>query len=839
MSEKKYTPMIQQYLEVKNNLQDCIVFYRLGDFYEMFFEDAKIASNELDLVLTGRNAGVEEKIPMCGIPFHASSGYIQRLTQKGYKVAIVEQLEDATAGKIVKRDVVKIVTPGTIMDEVSNEKENVYLAAVCDCKYAFSISYCEMTCGEIISNSITRSKEELQKALLSMNVREVVVESNFDKKYLKVIQNIMNVTVSFEDDKQLKKEYVSLVEHIEDEKVIQSFALLSNYLHTTQKRSMAHLSKVELIQKDTCLQMDYSTKQNLELVSAIRQQSKSQTLWDFLDHTRTSMGSRMLKKWILYPLIDRKKIEERLDIIDFFNENFIMKDELKEYLGNVFDLERLCARVAYGSATPRDILRLVSTLKYAPIIMQLVNQCSATTMFQDVDCCQQLYIQIADIIEENPPVNVKDGGVFKEGYHAQLDEYRTLSQSGKQFILELEARERERTGVGSLKVSYNRIFGYYIEVRKGNLDKIQEAFGYERKQTLANAERFVTKELKQKEDEILHAQERMVRLEVQLYSELLEQIKAFVQPLHELSKVLASVDALYALSEVSAQANYVRPVFDEVLKVRVEEARHPILEKMMKQSTYVSNSLIMDEQDQVFIITGPNMGGKSTYMRQVALLVIMAQIGCYVPAKKASMPIFDKIFTRIGASDDIMSGQSTFMVEMMEANYALQNASDRSLILFDEIGRGTSTYDGMSLAQAMIEYIHEKTNAKTLFSTHYHELTILADKNEGIKNIHVEVEEEDDHVTFLYRMMEGKADKSYGINVAKLAKLPLPLLARAKQILNHIQQDEIDLDIEKIAFEQEEEQKENREILDKLQTIDVNAMTPMEALLFLSELKKG
>lgn len=839
MSEKKYTPMMMQYLEVKKDLQDCIVFYRLGDFYEMFFEDATTASSELDLVLTGRNAGVEERIPMCGIPYHAATGYIQRLTQKGYKVAIVEQLEDAQAGKIVKRDVVKIVTPGTIMEEVSDEKDSVYIASIVDYQYGFAITYCEMTCGEISARCIEHKKEELQKALLSLNVKEVVVQANFDARYRKVMEDLGRVTISHYEDKEMKKEYARLVEEVEDHRILESFALLTNYLNHTQKRSMAHLGKLELLEENQCLQMDFSTKQNLELVTTLRTSSKSQTLWGFLDKAKSAMGSRMLKKWILYPLIDKDEINKRLDAIEYLNFNFIMKDELKEYLSNVYDLERLSAKIAYGSATPRDILRLVSSLKYAPMIVDIFKGCKALEVYHNVDTCRALYSKIEDIIIENPPMNLKEGGVFKDGYHEELDACRKLKDSGRDFILALEARERERTGVSSLKVGYNRIFGYYIEVRKANVDKIKEEFGYERKQTLANAERFVTVELKEQEDAILHAQERAIRLESELYQNLLNEMKVYLPKLHELAKVLASMDALYALSVISSGKNYVRPCFHETQTLSVVDARHPILDDMMKVKGYVANSLEMKEDDQIMIITGPNMGGKSTYMRQTALLVIMAQIGCFVPAQKAGMPIFDKIFTRIGASDDIMSGQSTFMVEMIEANYALQNASDRSLILFDEIGRGTSTYDGMSLAQSMLEYIHENTKAKTLFSTHYHELTSLEERYEGIKNLHVEVEEKDDTVTFLYKIKAGKADKSYGINVARLAKLPEHVLYRAQQILNHIQKEELDLDVAHDAqvLPIVQVDPKHEEVVQLLESVDENLMTPMSALQFISELK--
>ncbi|MFV0381574.1 MAG: DNA mismatch repair protein MutS [Breznakia sp.] len=837
MSEKTYTPMMMQYLEVKKNLQECIVFYRLGDFYEMFFEDAKIASKELDLVLTGRNGGVKEKVAMCGIPYHAASGYITRLTQKGYKVAIVEQLEEASAGKIVKRDVVKIVTPGTIMDEQSDETTTNYIASIYDFKYGLALIFCEMTCGELRAKNIERSTQSLQKTLLSMNIREVVVASDFDKTFLEAIEELAVITVSKEDNQVVKQAYVGLLVNIDDVHIHTSFAIMSNYLEHTQKRHMSHLSNVELIQEEAFLQMDYATKQNLELINPIRMHSKSETLWRFLDHTKTSMGSRLLKKWILYPLLQQEEIEKRLQAIDFLNTNFILKDELKECLGHVYDLERLSAKIAYGSANPRDLLRLHSTLQYAPRIIELFKGCNTYNELQSIDVCQDVYTMLDGIFVEEPPIQVKDGGIFKQGYNQELDEVVHIKNTGKKFILELETKEKQRTGVNSLKIGYNRVFGYYIEVRSGNIAKIKPEFGYERKQTLANAERYITAELKAKEDMILHAQEKAIRLEGELYHALLEDVKGHLPKLHALAKALACVDVLYSLSAVSAKQGYVRPHFNHTQVVDIVEARHPILDEMMKEKRYVANSLKMGVEDQIMIITGPNMGGKSTYMRQLALLVIMAQMGCYIPAEKASLPIFDRIFTRIGASDDIMSGHSTFMVEMMEANYALRNASDNSLILFDEIGRGTSTYDGMSLAYAMLEYIHEHSKAKTLFSTHYHELTALEDRYRGIKNLSVRVEEEQNEVIFLYKIVAGKADKSYGVNVARLAKLPDEVLNRAAQILDSVEKKDTALYVEKKPFIVKEDPVAKAK-MELLKQADVNAMTPIEALNFLNELKK-
>ena len=834
-----YTPMMKHYLELKEQHEDAIIFYRLGDFYEMFFEDAKTASSELDLVLTGRNAGVEERVPMCGIPHHAAKGYIQRLIQKGYKVAIVEQLEDPALAKgLVKRDVIKIVTPGTIMDEVSDEKTTVYIASLHDFQFGLAVILCEMTTGELRAQLIDKHVMAIQKVLLGNNVREIVIQEKFDKKIVKMIEEMQTITVSYHNDNALKEEYRHLLNGIEDDRVETAFGVLTNYLDETQKRNMAHLNAVEMVYENDFLQMDFSTKQNLELTSSLRSNSRSQTLWSFLDKCRSSMGSRLLKKWIEYPLVDTAMINRRLDAVEYLNDNFITKDELREHLGFVYDMERLSARVAYGSANPRDILRLIKTLEHTPQIFELFHDCSAYEEFQSINPCRELYDMIEGAIIDNPPLTLKDGGVFVEGYNEELDQVREIGKNGKNWILELENKERERTGVKSLKIGYNRVFRYYIEVTKTNLDSIKDEFGYVRKQTLTNAERFITQELKDKEDAIVHAQERSIRLEAELFNNLLNQIKVYLPKLHDLSHALATIDALYALAEISSENGYTRPQFHTGHSIHMKEARHPILDRMMKTTRYVSNDLEMGEDNDILMITGPNMGGKSTYMRQTVLLVIMAQIGCFVPAKKAEMPIFDQIFTRIGASDDIMSGQSTFMVEMIEANNALQNATANSLILFDEIGRGTSTYDGMALAQAMIEYIMRNIKAKTLFSTHYHELTEMAEKNAGIRNVHVDVHEEDDKVTFLYRVLDGKADKSYGINVARLAHLPSSVLERAKQILDNLELQPNMVKEVKPPLVIEKENPQHMQIINQVKQVDVNKMTPMEAMQFLYELKE-
>ncbi|WP_075877622.1 DNA mismatch repair protein MutS [Merdibacter massiliensis] len=839
MTEKnKFTPMMQHYLQIKKENPDAIIFYRLGDFYEMFFDDAKTASLELDLVLTGRNAGIEEKVPMCGVPHHAANSYIQRLIQKGYKVAIVEQVEDPALAKgLVQREVIRIVTPGTIMDENSDEKNTNYIASLYDFQYGICVVLCEMTTGEMKAQLIDKSVIALQKVLLLNNVKEIVVEHYFDKRLRNMIEEMQTITISAMNQDQVKEEYEHLLIHVNDQKVRHTFGLLMNYLDETQKRSMTHLQPIEMIYEQEFLQMDYATKKNLELTSSLHGNGKQMTLWNFMDHCMSAMGSRLLKKWIEYPLIQPEQIKKRQTAVKYLNDDFMIRDELKEHLRYVYDLERLGARVAYGSASPRDILRLIKTLEHAPVIFDIFKDCPSYPEYKTIDTCMALHDLIDGAIVEEPPLTIKDGGVFVDGYNERLDELRKVSRDGKSWILELEAKERERTGVKSLKIGYNRVFGYYIEVRKGNLAAIKPEFGYVRKQTLANAERYITEELKEKEDTILHAQEEKIRLEAELFTDLLNQIKVYLPKLHDLANALATIDVFYSLAQLASEHGYICPQFHKGHQIEIIEGKHPILESMMKKKRYVSNDLKMDEQQTISIITGPNMGGKSTFMRQNALLVIMAQIGSFVPAKSALLPVFDQIFTRIGASDDILSGKSTFMVEMMEANHALQHATENSLILFDEIGRGTSTYDGMALAQAMIEYIDEYLHAKTLFSTHYHELTQLGEESPTIHNLHVEVHEEQEEVTFLYRMIEGKADKSYGINVARLAKLPEIVLERAKQILEglELQGDAGIYQPQMMVVEKEDPQM--KEIADLIDMIDVNSMTPLDALNFLCELK--
>lgn len=833
---EKYTPMIQQYLEVKKGYTDALLFYRLGDFYEMFFEDAKIASSELDLVLTGRNGGVEEKIPMCGVPHHAVKSYIQRLVQRGYKVAIVEQLESPQEAQgIVKRDVIQVVTPGTIMEDNGDEKSSVYLASIVDYQYEFALIMVEMSTGETWLKKIDHQWITLSQTILKNNIREVVVRSDFNEKGIKMLRELGRVVISYCDETEILSQYQALCETIEDQSGQEAYGMMTHYLETTQKKMVGHLQVVEVEKEDEIVYMDFSTQQNLELINPLRSQSKTETLWSFMDRCQSAMGSRLLKKWIEKPLITEKYINKRLDQVEFLVTNFMIRQELKELLSNMYDMQRLIARVAMGSANATDCIRLQKTLVVAPKIIELLED-ELFKEIKKVDVLSELRDELQDAFVENPPLGTKEGKMFRDGYNQKLDEARKIQKSGKNWILECEAKEKERTGIKTLKIGYNRVFGYFIEISKGAISQIKEEYGYVRKQTLTNCERYITSELKEQEDAILHAEERAIQIEYELFQSLLEKIRGGLPKVQKLALTLSQVDCLYALSVLSAEQGYIRPQFTKG-DVRIEKGRHPILDAMMKEKVYVANDLHMNAKREVLVITGPNMGGKSTYMRQIALIVIMAQIGCFVPCSVCEVPIFDKIFTRIGASDDILSGQSTFMVEMTEANQALTLATENSLILFDEIGRGTSTYDGMALAQAMIEYIATVIHAKTLFSTHYHELTTLEEVLDSVKNTHAEVHEEDDHVTFMYRMKDGKADRSYGINVARLANLPSSVLDRAKNLLQEL---EGKPKLTQQSFQLVEYHRENveeKQVVRMLEEVNPDELTPIQALQMVVDMK--
>ena len=834
----KITPMMVQYMEIKDNYEDVILMFRLGDFYEMFFDDAVIASRELELVLTGKNAGLKDRIPMCGVPHHAVTSYINKLIEKGYKVALCEQVEDPKDAKgVVKREVLQIISKGTVMDgELLDEKDNNYIGNISDFKHCYVISYADISTGEFNAIILDHNQNNLISEILSNGIKEIVVNSNFDKNLITFLRNKYKIVITIYDKVEKLDEYQHLYQDIKDIRYIETIKHLLTYLNETQKRNLSHLQKIKIIDHKSYLKMDINTKRNLELVENFRLKSRHYSLLWLLDKTKTAMGSRMLKNWIENPLIDKQEINKRYDVVETLLEEFILKEELKNLLFKIYDLERLSGRIAYGNANARDLLQLKNSLKVLPEIKKIMEQLKFD---KKIDPLEKLYQLLEDSINENPPLTLKEGSLIKDGYNKELDELKENRKGGKDFILKIEQEERNRTGIKNLKVGFNKVFGYYIEVSKGNIPLIPKDAGYERKQTLANCERYITPLLKEKEALILGAEERIINLEYNLFLSIREEAKKYIDKIQEIAKIIAEIDVLQSFATVTEENNYVRPLLVDERSIYIEASRHPIIEKV-SEDEFVPNDIIMDEDVNILLITGPNMAGKSTYMRQLALTVIMTQIGCFLPCKKAKMPIFDKIFTRIGASDDLVGGESTFMVEMMEANNAILNATDHSLILFDELGRGTATYDGMSLAQAIIEYIHDHIKAKTLFSTHYHELTELENTLVHLKNIHVSAYEEDGNITFLHKIKEGAVDKSYGIHVAKLANLPSKLIKRANEILSIYERKEkkpLYSQIEMNFESNKEENKLEQEILDKIKEINPLEITPMEALNILHELK--
>ena len=829
-----YTPMMQQYLKVKEGYKDTLLFYRIGDFYEMFFDDAKIASRELDLVLTGKNAGVSEKVPMCGVPHHAVKSYIARLVNRGYRVAIVERMQDTKEAKgIAERDVIGVITPGTVIDEIEDEKDSVYLCAIEDFGYGYALALVEVSTGENFIQEISHNFTTLLQTLLRNNVREVVLNDHFDEKTIRLLREA-NIVISYCSVDEIKEEYKELAESLTKDQYRTVYGRMLNYLEETQKHILNHLAVATIEKEDEVLYMDYNTQLNLELITPLHEQSKGDTLWSFLDVCKSAMGSRLLKKWIEKPLVKQNEIEDRYRKVDFLIQNFMVRDKMREHLSGIYDLQRLIARCALNSASPIDALRLSKTLVEVPEIIQAVES-DEFKEYTKVDTLNDLRDLLNGAIVDNPPSTLSDGGVFKDGYNKELDEARSIQKNGRAFIASLESKERERTGIKTLKIGYNRVFGYYIEISKAAAALVQDEWGYVRKQTLVNNERFISQELKEKEDAILHAEENAIRIEKQLFQNILDEIKKRLPKLQKLALVLSELDCYGALAEVSSKYGYVRPTFTDD-EFYIKAGKHPILDVMMKDPHYVANDIHMNKDESILLITGPNMGGKSTYMRQTALIVIMAQMGCFVPAKECHMPLFDKIFTRIGASDDILSGQSTFMVEMNEANRALQSATSRSLILFDEIGRGTSTYDGMALAQAMIEYIATCVHAKTLFSTHYHELTTLVESIGVVRNEHVMVKEDNNKVTFLYKIKAGSADRSYGINVARLAGLPEAVLDRAANLQKELESKKRVVQQSYQLIEMEKEDPISKDIMEKLSEVDVDDLSPREAWQMLLDL---
>ena len=836
VDRSKLSPGMKQYMEIKDQYPDELLFYRLGDFYELFFEDGILCSRELELTLTGKNAGLDERVPMCGVPFHSVRPYIEKLVSKGYKVALCEQLEDPKQAKgMVKRGVVQVISKGTVVDyEMLSEHDNNYIGSVLDFNNSYILTYSDISTGSLNILEVKHDQESLLNSILNLGIKEVVLADKSDT-FFATLKDNYGIDITYSND-YLEKGYEYLYKNIHDMRFITGIKHLFYYLVVRQLKDLSHIKSANIVNPDLYLEMDVHTVRNLELVETLRLKERTYSLIWLLDKTKTAMGSRCLKSWLMNPLKDSQEIIKRYDMIDKLRDEFIIKEELRNLLYDVYDLERLCGKATTGSLNARDVLQIKTSLKTLPEIRVRVEKLGFDMTFKDED-------ELCDLLEksiyETPPVTLKEGYLIKDGYNKELDELKAIRSGGKEFIASLEEQERERTGIKNLKVGYTKVFGYYIEVSKGQVDQVKDEYGYERRQTLTNCERFISPLLKEKEALVLNAEEKIVELEYNLFLEIKEKIKKEIFNLKAIAATLSELDAIISLAVVSEENNLVRPELLNERRVEIVDGRHPVVEKVSKEE-YVANDCMMNEDVNTILITGPNMSGKSTFMRQLAIIIIMAQMGSFVPAKVCKLPIFDKIFTRIGASDDLVSGESTFMVEMKEAKKAICNATSDSLILFDELGRGTATYDGMSLAQAILEYVNNNIGCKTLFSTHYHELTSLAEKNKGICNVHVEAIEKDGNVTFLHKVKPGAVDRSYGIHVAKLAGMPKELLGRAQEILNLYENQDKEHPISfntQVAFDFAET-SENNEVLNKLEEIDPLKVTPMEAMNLLYELKE-
>lgn len=835
VDRNKLSPMMKHYVELKDKYEDTIILYRLGDFYEMFFEDAETVAHALELTLTGKSAGLDERVPMCGVPFHAAEMYIDKLIKKGFKVAICEQLEDPKSAKgIVKRDVVEVISSGTIISGNSlNEKENNYIGSLYDFSYGFALTYSDITTGEIYSEVLENNLDDVVYKILSLEIKEVITNSNINKNLLsKIKSQKIPLTIS---DKFLSDDYSNIYQDISDERIVKSIQMLLYYLSVSQKRNLSHFQKVVIKERELFLAMDIHTKRNLELTECLRTKERNYSLLWLLDNTKTAMGSRKLKNFIENPLLDVTKINRRYNVVEKLLEEFILAEELRNNLYEVYDLERLCGKISFGSATAKDLLQLKLSLKVLPEIKEKLEKID---FYESITTLEDLYSLLENSIYEEPPSSLKEGFLIKEGFSKELDELKDLRKGGKDFISKFEAQERERTGIKGLKVGFNKVFGYYIEISKSYLQLVTEDMGYIRKQTLANCERFITPLLKEKEDLVLSAEDKIINLEYNLFIEIREKCKQYIPQLQEISKAISEIDVLESFALVSEKYNYVRPTISSSNEIKIISSRHPVVEKVLTTAEYVPNDIIMDSNTDILLITGPNMAGKSTYMRQLGIISIMAQIGCFVPAKEATIPIFDKIFTRIGASDDLVSGESTFMVEMMEASRAIKYATKDSLILFDELGRGTATFDGMSLAEAILEYIAKKIKCKTLFSTHYHELTDMEKNLSNLKNKHVSAIEENGNIIFLHKVKDGSVDKSYGINVAKLAGLPDEVIERASNILKVYESKEKKKDIVIQTTLPLNFEDKKSEVEEEIKALDILNMTPIEAISTLSKLKE-
>lgn len=838
VDRSKLSPMMAQYMEIKDEYKEELVFYRLGDFYEMFFDDALIASRELELTLTGRVAGLEERVPMCGVPHASVKTYIEKLVNKGYRVAICEQLEDPKSTKgMVKRGIVDVISKGTIADnDLLNDKDASLIASILNFNDITVLTILDISTGYLATLTIENNEEKLINEILELNLKEVIFLDNLNSKLINILKNTYGIEVTVSSE-FLYDKYTSLLDTITDIRLKSGVAHLFYYLDKRQLKDLSYIDKITYLKKEDYLEMDIHSIRNLELVETLRLKERTYSLIWLIDKCKTAMGSRKLKNWMLNPLKDIDAINKRYDKIETLNNEFILKDELKNALYEVYDIERLSGKVMNGSLNARDLLQLKNSLSVLPSIKDIINKLNFS---YEMDTHETLFNLLEKAIVEEPPISVREGYIIKDGYNEELDNLRKIRSGGKDFVASFEARVKEETGIKNLKVGFNRVFGYYIEVPNGSKALVKEEYKWERRQTLANCERYISPELKTQESMILNAEENINNLEYDLFCKIRELVKKEVPLLNKTADVLSEIDALYSLSVACEEYGLVRPVLTKNHVINIKNGRHPVVEVVSK-TEYVPNDCVMDMGTNTLLITGPNMSGKSTFMRQLAIIVIMAQMGSFVPCESATLPIIDKIFTRIGASDDLVSGESTFMVEMKEARNAIKGATENSLILFDELGRGTATYDGMSLAQAILEYISENIGAFTLFSTHYHELTKLDKKYKNIKNVHVSAVENGHEITFLHKVKSGAVDKSYGIHVARLAKMPDKLLDRAEVILNEYEENGRKKNpVEKVQLSLDfgSEEKKEDEIKETLEKIDVLNTTPIDALNILFNLKQ-
>ncbi|MBR4003734.1 MAG: DNA mismatch repair protein MutS [Clostridia bacterium] len=858
IDKSKLSPMMQQYVDTKDNYPDCLLFYRLGDFYELFFEDAKIASKTLDIALTGRNCGMEEKAPMCGVPFHAVEGYIAKLIEKGYKVAICDQVTEPIPGKIVERAVTRIITPGTVIEtEILDEKTNNFILSICKKGTTIGLAYCDVSTGEF---KVSEYKEDsLQKCLdLFSRIRpseiicnEEMYELSFDKtiKSLDFLPNFSKQPeYSFDEQnalEQIKKQFsIQSIQGHDFAKLdvsIRATGALIIYLLETQKRNLNHINKIITENHSDYMHLDYNACRNLELIENIKDKKKKGSLLGHLNKTKTAMGSRLLEKWILQPLQNSKIINNRLDCLEELFYNPMILNDIQAVLVDINDIARICSKISYGTIMPKECISLknslFSVLTLANLVKDLNNQ-TFRDLFSDTESIKNIAELLDKAFVETSPNILANGGYIKEDFNKELYTLKNISTEAKKWLADLEAKEREETGIKNLKIGYSRVFGYFIEINKSQ--ESQVPYRYVRKQTISNHERFVTDELKQIEEKLLNAQDASIKLEAAIFDKIKEHLKQLIQFIQQTANDVAYLDTICSLAVVSQDNQYTRPVLSERIKhIKIEDGRHPIVETNLKNESFVPNDAYLDEKnDRTLIITGPNMAGKSTYMRQIALIVIMAHIGCFVPAKFAEMSIVDRIFTRIGASDDLNSGQSTFMVEMVEVANILNNATNKSLVLLDEVGRGTATYDGMSIAWAVLEYVSQQIRCKTLFSTHYHEITSLEGKLEGVKNYKIGVKEFNNSIIFLRKIVRGSADKSFGIEVAALSGIYDDIISRAKAILNQLEKNSVKLDLTKVEDKTELTSFDKENIINQLKNLDVNRLSPMEAFEILIDLNK-